>query len=103
MQERVDLISHGELVEVRLAGLRLHVIPAEDERVERVTVPVNVFPPATWTVVVLGVPTLAMTVLGLAAIAKLDDATTVSVMLVLAPRYVVPDNGVFSVSGVPST
>jgi hypothetical protein len=85
VQERIDFNSHGELVGVRLAGLRLHAIPVDGEVKERVTVPRNVFPPATWTVVVLGVPTLAITALGLAAIAKLDDPTTVSVTLVMAP------------------
>jgi hypothetical protein len=104
VQESSDFFSQGEFVEVTVVGLIVHASPVLGViEVVRDTMPVNIFPPATIMVDVPGVPIMVMMVLGLEVIAKFEEGTTVKVMLVTAPRYVVPGKGPLApVPGTPT-
>jgi hypothetical protein len=72
VQERVEV---WEAPRVMLEGVRVHVSPAGDTELVRVTVPVNPLTGATVIVEVAAVPTLTLAVVGLAVTVKVATAT----------------------------
>jgi hypothetical protein len=78
VQERVELAEVAVELRVTLVGLRVHVRPVDGATVsESVTVPVKPFVAATVIVEVPGVPTITLTVVGLAVTVKSGAAVTV--------------------------